>query len=66
MRYQIVQRRFMFYSNWYSDMNAVERISFIGQWVIERMKLLNEALREFEKAVPRYTRPVGNYKPSIY
>jgi hypothetical protein len=66
MRYEIVSRRYRFYMNWYMSMNAVEQTSFIGQWVLERMKLLSEALREFEKLMPRHHRPIGNYKPPSF
>lgn len=65
MKYNAVVRKYRFYVNWLLSMTLLERNSYVGIWVKERIAIYADLLCDSDRSIARYHRPVGHYKASI-
>lgn len=49
--YAHINRRYLFFLNWYRAMSEAERTSIIGMWVHERVIIFNGLLLQMDRSV---------------
>jgi hypothetical protein len=63
MTMQYIIKKYLYYWKWYKSMTDQERSSVIGSWVLERVGIFEGIIKQAEKSISRWHRPVGNYTP---
>jgi hypothetical protein len=58
--YRIINRM-RFYVDWYQAMNADQRESYTGVWVLQRIHWYDAAIKDIEASVAVRSLPSGNY-----
>lgn len=51
MSYKAMQRRLLFYTNWYTSMSGAERKSYACKWVLERINIFSGMLKNMDKEI---------------
>jgi hypothetical protein len=51
LRYEDVVNKVIYYSKWLDELNAQERIGWLGHWIRERIKRYDEVINDHLKQV---------------